>query len=74
MQVLLFGIIAEKAGRERMTITASDTKELRARLVEAMPFLASLNYAVAVDRRLTNSDRALNGTEEIALLPPFAGG
>ncbi|HMC96926.1 MAG TPA: MoaD/ThiS family protein [Flavobacteriales bacterium] len=74
MDVLLFGIIAEKAGRERLAITASDTRELRARLTDAMPFLASLSYAIAVDRHLLRDDRPLNGDEEIALLPPFAGG
>jgi sulfur-carrier protein len=74
MDVLLFGIIAEKAGRERLTIAAADTRELRARLVEAMPFLASLSYAIAVDRHMLNGDLPLNGNEEIALLPPFAGG
>lgn len=72
--MLLFGIIAEKAGRERLTLAASDTRELRARLTEAMPFLASFSYAIAVDRHLLKDDRTLNGNEEIALLPPFAGG
>jgi molybdopterin converting factor small subunit len=74
MNVLLFGIIAEKAGREHLTITAADTRELRSRLAEEMPFLAALSYAIAVDRRVLKEDRVLSGREEIALLPPFAGG
>lgn len=74
MEVLLFGIIAEKAGKESLMLTASDTRELRVRLNEAMPFLTALSYAIAVDRVLLKGDHALSGTEEIALLPPFAGG
>lgn len=74
MEVLLFGIIAEKAGTDRLVVAAADTRELKALLAGAMPFLASLSYAIAVDRVLLKDDRALNGSEEIALLPPFAGG
>ena len=74
MEVLLFGLIAEKAGRESMTITAASVRELRERLLAEMPFLASLSYAIAVDRRILREDRPLTGNEEIALLPPFAGG
>lgn len=74
MTVLLFGIIAEKAGGERLSITAADTLELKARLAQALPFLPTLSYALAVDRKLLREDRALTGSEEIALLPPFAGG
>jgi molybdopterin converting factor small subunit len=74
MEVLLFGIIAEKAGRDRLAVTASDTRELRARLQHALPFLSSLSHAIAVDRRMINKDMSLSGSEEIALLPPFAGG
>ncbi len=74
MTVLLFGIIAEKAGVERLSIEAADTQELCARLVEALPFLPTLSYALAVDRKLLRGDRELTGSEEIALLPPFAGG
>lgn len=74
MTVLLFGIIAEKAGARQISIAAADTRELRMRLVEALPFLPTLSYALAVDRKLLRDHRSLTGTEEIALLPPFAGG
>ena len=74
MEVLLFGIIAEKAGRERLHLVASDIRQLKERLSEELPFLPSLSYALAVDRVIVRDDRPLTGTEEIALLPPFAGG
>ena len=74
MEVLLFGIIAEKAGKDKLTIVAASMSELRERLLKEMPFLGSLSYAMAVDRRIVREDRSLTGDEEIALLPPFAGG
>ena len=74
MEVILFGIIAEKAGKDRLVVAAADTRDLKAQLTAELPFLASLSYAIAVDRVLLKDDRALNGGEEIALLPPFAGG
>jgi molybdopterin converting factor small subunit len=33
-----------------------------------------MSYAIAVDRRLVQNDMPFTGTEEIAVLPPFAGG
>lgn len=74
MEVLLFGIIAEKAGKDRLTIAAANMRELRERLIREMPFLTSLSYAIAVDRRIVREDMPFTGSEEIALLPPFAGG
>ncbi|MBK6343233.1 MAG: MoaD/ThiS family protein [Flavobacteriales bacterium] len=74
MEVLLFGLIAEKAGARRLELEAPTLSELRARLAERIPELSALSYAIAVDRVIVKEDRALNGSEEIAVLPPFAGG
>ncbi len=74
MDVLLFGLIAEKAGTDKLSITAPDTQALKQALEGRIEGLASLSYALAVDRKITHGNVALNGSEEIALLPPFAGG
>lgn len=74
MEVMLFGMIAEKAEASRIEVKASSVSELRQRLAERITGLDRLSYAIAVDRELVNGDMALNGTEEIAVLPPFAGG
>lgn len=74
MEVLLFGIIAEKADADRIQVDASSISELRTALVAQIPDLDRMSYAIAVDRAVVLTDRALSGTEEIALLPPFAGG
>ena len=55
MQVLLFGMIAERA--EVGTLELND-----------------LSYSIAVDRSIVHGEMELSGDEEIAVLPPFAGG
>jgi molybdopterin converting factor small subunit len=74
MDVLLFGLIAEKAGATRISVKAETLNELRALLVERVEGFADMSYAIAVDRRLVHNDMSLTGAEEIAVLPPFAGG
>lgn len=74
MNVMLFGLIAEKAGVDHLDIEAATTSTLRQVLASRIAGLDQLSYAIAVDRRIVHADRSLTGTEEIAVLPPFAGG
>lgn len=74
MQVLLFGMIAEKAGANEVQVEADSVAVLRDALIVRIPGLASMRYAIAVDRRVVQDDMPLAGNEEIAVLPPFAGG
>lgn len=72
--MLLFGMIAERAGADRIDLNAADTAELKSMLIERINGLESFSYAIAVDRVIINKDMPLTGSEEIAVLPPFAGG
>jgi len=74
MEVLLFGMIAEKAGADRIQLDVSTLDQLRAQLTARVEGLDRMSYAIAVDRRLVQNDMPFTGTEEIAVLPPFAGG
>ncbi len=74
MEVQLFGSIAEKAGSDRLQMEARTTAELLRSIKERIPDLQHMRYALAVDRRIVKDDVVLTGNEEIALLPPFAGG
>ena len=74
MDILLFGMIAEKAGMDQITVEASTLVGLRRSLEQRIPDLAKLSYAISVDRMIVHGDRPLTGSEEIAVLPPFAGG
>lgn len=74
MNVLLFGSIAEKAGTATTTVSAGSLSVLRGQLEQCIPGLSEMSYAIAVDRRIVKDDMPLTGQEEIAVLPPFAGG
>ncbi len=74
MEVLLFGMIAEKAGATTIIVAPGSLGELRSMLQQRIPDLAGMRYAIAVDRRIVPDDMSLTGSEEIAVLPPFAGG
>jgi len=67
-------MIAEKAGANEVQVDADSVAVLRAALIARIPGLATMRYAIAVDRTVVTDDRALTGSEEIAVLPPFAGG
>ncbi len=74
MRILLFGMIAEKAGTGELNLAAPGTHALRQLLLDRIQGLDRMSFALAVDRVIVHEDVVLNGTEEIALLPPFAGG
>lgn len=70
----LFGLIAEKAGAETIRLSATSVFGLKRAAEERIEGLAAMSYAIAVNRRIMKDDAPLNGNEEVALLPPFAGG
>lgn len=74
MDIKLFGLIAEKAGTDSLRVSAADLNGLRKVLEERIDGLSGLSYAIAVDRKIVRDNVPLGGSEEIALLPPFAGG
>lgn len=74
MRILLFGSIAEKAGTSVLEMNAPSLHSLRHQLIARIPGLEQMRYAIAIDRRVAVEDQALTGSEEIAVLPPFAGG
>jgi len=74
MDVMLFGMIAEKAGTDRIEVHAVSTGVLRQVLAERIKGFEGLSYSIAVDRTIVHEDISFTGSEEIAVLPPFAGG
>lgn len=71
---MLFGMLAEKAGATAIEVNAASVNALRDVLRGRITGFDSMSYAIAVDRRIVKEDMTLTGSEEIAVLPPFAGG
>jgi molybdopterin converting factor subunit 1 len=77
--VLYFAVLRERARRERETVTlapGSDVAGARAAIERLHPELASLLPIVqtAVNRTLVQAAHALADGDELALIPPVAGG
>lgn len=79
VEVRLFGALAERAGQVRDTVDlpegATAAQALRA-VGERHPGAAGIldRISVAVNREIVPPDRTLEPDDEVALLPPVAGG
>ncbi|MCM4158293.1 MoaD/ThiS family protein [Antarcticibacterium flavum] len=74
-KIKAFGMLAEKLPSGEFEFPVyGDTRELLDRLEQEFPQLKDAKYTLAVDKQVVHDKQALNGNEEIALLPPFSGG
>ncbi|WP_242085017.1 MoaD/ThiS family protein [Aestuariivivens sediminis] len=75
ISIMYFGQIAEVTGvkEETMLLEHRLISELVSFLIQKYPELESKSFQVAQNKELVSFDTQLTG-EEIALLPPFAGG
>ena len=76
LKLKYFGMIAEAVGKENETINFSATTVLKLDelLKNQYSGLATMNYKIAVNQSIVKTDFELSEGDEIALLPPFAGG
>ena len=73
--VLFFGVLSEAA--ETGTKFYNDVKSLehlKIRICDDYPQMVHYSYRVSLNNEITDEDRLLKDGDEIALLPPFAGG
>lgn len=73
VKVIAFGKIAEITGKE-FFVSASDTEALKEQLSVRFPKLADMKFAVAVNKKVTDENTALNNNDTVALMPPYSGG
>ncbi len=75
VEVLLFGILAEKAGTSSLSIDGvGDIRALKKKIFINYPELENYSFRVAVNKNLVEDEEKLRSGDEVALLPPFAGG
>ena len=73
--VLFFGELAEVAGANKIAVqNMSDTQSLTECMVEKYPALKNRTYRIAVNKEVISGKQNLNNGDEVALLPPYAGG
>ncbi|MGH1339766.1 MAG: MoaD/ThiS family protein [Aureispira sp.] len=77
LNINYFGLIAEatECNQETMQVPVPCTVAiLTQQLYQQYPILQEKSFRIAVNRRLVVENEVLTASDEVALLPPFAGG
>lgn len=74
--VKYFGMIAEWTGATEQSVVFARTtvQDLKKQLETEYPKLKDISYQVVVEQKIASDQQTLNENNELALLPPFAGG
>jgi sulfur-carrier protein len=75
INVLFFGVLAEVTGTHRKHYRGiSSYGDLTHRIEDDFPEIVHYNFRIAVNNKIVNDDPLLREGDELAYLPPFAGG
>jgi len=73
--VLFFGVLSEVAGTgTRFYNNIHSLGELKLKLADDYPDIVHYSFRISVNNEITDEDMPLRTGDEVALLPPFAGG
>jgi len=75
VKVLFFGVLAEVTGTILKNYSEVKTVgDLKLRIYDDFPEVIHYNFRISLNNEIINNDPNLNNGDEIALMPPFAGG
>ena len=74
LKIQLFGQIKQITGASELSTEATDTDALMKEITARFPLTEKLNYLIAVDRNIVQTNTAIKAGQELALLPPYSGG
>jgi molybdopterin synthase sulfur carrier subunit len=76
VKVLFFGRLCEfvNGNSEQIYFDIYNTEHLLNEIFTKYPSLKDFTFKVAVNQELISEKQKLNDSDEIALMPPFAGG
>lgn len=75
ISVLAFGQIADATSENNFKIhDVGDTDELIQLLNSKFPKMKSMEYSIAVNKKIIKENCLLAENDTVALLPPFSGG
>lgn len=77
IKIKYFGLLAEAMNKEETIITLKENctvQELKSTLWSIYPALKGKEFKVAVNKNIVTEKAVILPTDELALLPPFAGG
>jgi molybdopterin converting factor small subunit len=75
ISVLFFGVLAEVTGcHHKHYRDIKSFGDLKHRIEDDFPEIVHYNFRIAVNNKIVNEEIFLSPGDEIACLPPFAGG
>jgi sulfur-carrier protein len=75
VKVLFFGVIAEVTGiNYKNYMKVNSLNQLMLRIKDDFPDVANYNFRMSINNEIIDNDQLLKDGDEVALLPPFAGG
>ena len=75
VKVLFFGVLAEVTGCAFKHYTdVGLVSDLNHRISDDFPEIVHYNFRIALNNKITEGEEKLKGGDEVAYLPPFAGG
>jgi len=75
IKVIFFGVLAEVTGTTfKHYSDVSSMKDLMIRIMDDFPEIVHYKYRISHNSAITDNDMPLKQGDEIALMPPFAGG
>jgi len=75
IKVLLFGVLSEISNSNTFTIeNIVDSQSLVLFLEKNYPKIIGKKYKISVNKNIIQENYCFNDNDEVALLPPFAGG
>jgi molybdopterin converting factor small subunit len=75
VKVLFFGVLTEVTGTVFKHYHAIKTvNDLKNRIYDDFPEIAHYQFRISVNNEITDKDLTLKTGDEVALMPPFAGG
>jgi len=75
VKVLFFGVLSEVTSTDCKHYTdVKSVGDLNLRIQDDFPEVVNYNFRISLNNEIINNDPALNDGDEVALMPPFAGG
>jgi len=75
VKVLFFGVLAEVSGTPvKHYQDVRSMTDLKLRIQDDYPEIVHYSFRISLNSEITDEDSTLKSGDEIALMPPFAGG
>jgi sulfur-carrier protein len=75
IKIKFFGPLIDVVGSSEMEVySMADTETVRSKMLNDFPKLKNYQFMIAVNKKKEKENVPLKPGDEVALLPPFAGG